>query len=203
MLLCLFPYSILLLSPPSPPPPCPAPCLPSEPYCQCSHSGFPSPYLPILRSQENQLRAQQWMQKLRDQLELQHFLRDCHEVGMPAVLGTGISLPGRKVLQGRGAVGVGTPRLSGSSLEAWLPCACSVGPPPPNAGFGEGGRDPGSPWQRWCARPPCGTVRRSHLSSGDLQEARCCLQERGARDWRGLGSATSVTDGPETSLLPP
>ncbi|XP_027474892.1 spectrin beta chain, non-erythrocytic 4 isoform X2 [Zalophus californianus] len=32
------------------------------------------------KSQENQLRAQQWMQKLHDQLELQHFLRDCHEL---------------------------------------------------------------------------------------------------------------------------
>uniref|UniRef100_A0A8C4PMQ6 Spectrin beta chain n=1 Tax=Equus asinus asinus TaxID=83772 RepID=A0A8C4PMQ6_EQUAS len=40
----------------------------------------PSPSLPIPRSQENQLRAQQWMQKLHDQLELQHFLRDCHEL---------------------------------------------------------------------------------------------------------------------------
>uniref|UniRef100_G1RUZ2 Spectrin beta chain n=1 Tax=Nomascus leucogenys TaxID=61853 RepID=G1RUZ2_NOMLE len=29
---------------------------------------------------KNQLRAQQWMQKLHDQLELQHFLRDCHEL---------------------------------------------------------------------------------------------------------------------------
>ena len=27
------------------------------------------------------------MQKLHDQLGLQHFLRDCHEVGTPAVLG--------------------------------------------------------------------------------------------------------------------
>uniref|UniRef100_A0A8C4LWF9 Spectrin beta chain n=1 Tax=Equus asinus asinus TaxID=83772 RepID=A0A8C4LWF9_EQUAS len=34
----------------------------------------------VTRSQENQLRAQQWMQKLHDQLELQHFLRDCHEL---------------------------------------------------------------------------------------------------------------------------
>uniref|UniRef100_A0A2K6AQJ2 Spectrin beta chain n=1 Tax=Macaca nemestrina TaxID=9545 RepID=A0A2K6AQJ2_MACNE len=32
------------------------------------------------KNQENQLRAQQWMQKLHDQLELQHFLRDCHEL---------------------------------------------------------------------------------------------------------------------------
>ncbi|VFV35977.1 spectrin beta brain 3 [Lynx pardinus] len=32
------------------------------------------------KSQENQLRAQQWMQKLHDQLGLQHFLRDCHEL---------------------------------------------------------------------------------------------------------------------------
>uniref|UniRef100_A0A8C6QQU4 Spectrin beta chain n=1 Tax=Nannospalax galili TaxID=1026970 RepID=A0A8C6QQU4_NANGA len=32
------------------------------------------------KSQENQLRAQQWMQKLLDQLVLQHFLRDCHEL---------------------------------------------------------------------------------------------------------------------------
>uniref|UniRef100_A0A2K6ALF3 Spectrin beta chain n=1 Tax=Mandrillus leucophaeus TaxID=9568 RepID=A0A2K6ALF3_MANLE len=32
------------------------------------------------KNQENQLRAQQWMQKLYDQLELQHFLRDCHEL---------------------------------------------------------------------------------------------------------------------------
>ncbi|ELK33681.1 Spectrin beta chain, brain 3 [Myotis davidii] len=32
------------------------------------------------KSQENQLRAHQWMQKLHDQLELQHFLRDCHEL---------------------------------------------------------------------------------------------------------------------------
>ncbi|XP_012888075.1 PREDICTED: spectrin beta chain, non-erythrocytic 4 [Dipodomys ordii] len=32
------------------------------------------------KSQENQLRAQQWMQKLYDQLGLQHFLRDCHEI---------------------------------------------------------------------------------------------------------------------------
>ncbi|XP_004390923.1 spectrin beta chain, non-erythrocytic 4 [Trichechus manatus latirostris] len=32
------------------------------------------------KSQENQLQAQQWMQKLHDQLELQHFLRDCHEL---------------------------------------------------------------------------------------------------------------------------
>ncbi|MBZ3884596.1 Spectrin beta chain, non-erythrocytic 4 [Sciurus carolinensis] len=32
------------------------------------------------KSQENQLRAQQWMQKLHDQLVLQHFLRDCHEL---------------------------------------------------------------------------------------------------------------------------
>uniref|UniRef100_A0A8C2SCL7 Spectrin beta chain n=1 Tax=Capra hircus TaxID=9925 RepID=A0A8C2SCL7_CAPHI len=31
-------------------------------------------------SQENQLRAQQWLQKLHDQLGLQHFLRDCHEL---------------------------------------------------------------------------------------------------------------------------
>uniref|UniRef100_G1M191 Spectrin beta chain n=1 Tax=Ailuropoda melanoleuca TaxID=9646 RepID=G1M191_AILME len=34
----------------------------------------------VTRSQENQLRAQQWMQKLHDQLGLQHFLRDCHEL---------------------------------------------------------------------------------------------------------------------------
>ncbi|XP_057348802.1 spectrin beta chain, non-erythrocytic 4 isoform X1 [Manis pentadactyla] len=32
------------------------------------------------KSQENQLRAQQWMQKLHDQLGLQHFLRDCNEL---------------------------------------------------------------------------------------------------------------------------
>ncbi|XP_069918305.1 spectrin beta chain, non-erythrocytic 4 isoform X2 [Oryctolagus cuniculus] len=32
------------------------------------------------KNQENQLRAQHWMQKLHDQLELQHFLRDCHEL---------------------------------------------------------------------------------------------------------------------------
>ncbi|XP_010847633.1 PREDICTED: LOW QUALITY PROTEIN: spectrin beta chain, non-erythrocytic 4 [Bison bison bison] len=32
------------------------------------------------KSQENQLRAHQWMQKLHDQLGLQHFLRDCHEL---------------------------------------------------------------------------------------------------------------------------
>uniref|UniRef100_A0A8C2SBU6 Spectrin beta chain n=1 Tax=Capra hircus TaxID=9925 RepID=A0A8C2SBU6_CAPHI len=32
------------------------------------------------KSQENQLRAQQWLQKLHDQLGLQHFLRDCHEL---------------------------------------------------------------------------------------------------------------------------
>ncbi|XP_012588917.1 PREDICTED: spectrin beta chain, non-erythrocytic 4 [Condylura cristata] len=32
------------------------------------------------KCQENQLRAHQWMQKLHDQLELQHFLRDCHEL---------------------------------------------------------------------------------------------------------------------------
>uniref|UniRef100_A0A8C2SE14 Spectrin beta chain n=1 Tax=Capra hircus TaxID=9925 RepID=A0A8C2SE14_CAPHI len=34
----------------------------------------------VTRSQENQLRAQQWLQKLHDQLGLQHFLRDCHEL---------------------------------------------------------------------------------------------------------------------------
>uniref|UniRef100_A0A8D0PZS6 Spectrin beta chain n=1 Tax=Sus scrofa TaxID=9823 RepID=A0A8D0PZS6_PIG len=34
----------------------------------------------VALSQENQLRAQQWMQKLHDQLGLQHFLRDCHEL---------------------------------------------------------------------------------------------------------------------------
>uniref|UniRef100_A0A452SX26 Spectrin beta chain n=1 Tax=Ursus americanus TaxID=9643 RepID=A0A452SX26_URSAM len=34
----------------------------------------------VTRSQENQLLAQQWMQKLHDQLGLQHFLRDCHEL---------------------------------------------------------------------------------------------------------------------------
>lgn len=58
--------------------------------CQHSHS-MPEPLSSLsllLRSQENQLRAQQWMQKLLDQLVLQHFLRDCHEVGPPAVLGT-------------------------------------------------------------------------------------------------------------------
>ncbi|XP_011370616.1 spectrin beta chain, non-erythrocytic 4 [Pteropus vampyrus] len=33
------------------------------------------------KSQENQLRAQQWMQKLHDQLGLQHFFRECHEEG--------------------------------------------------------------------------------------------------------------------------
>ncbi|XP_039711095.1 spectrin beta chain, non-erythrocytic 4 [Pteropus medius] len=32
------------------------------------------------KSQENQLRAQQWMQKLHDQLGLQHFFRECHEL---------------------------------------------------------------------------------------------------------------------------
>uniref|UniRef100_A0A5F8GUV2 Spectrin beta chain n=1 Tax=Monodelphis domestica TaxID=13616 RepID=A0A5F8GUV2_MONDO len=32
------------------------------------------------KSQETQLRAQQWMQCLYDQLELQHFLRDCQEL---------------------------------------------------------------------------------------------------------------------------
>uniref|UniRef100_A0A673VF87 Spectrin beta chain n=1 Tax=Suricata suricatta TaxID=37032 RepID=A0A673VF87_SURSU len=43
-------------------------------------NAYGDPYLSIPRSQENQLRAQQWMQKLHDQLELQHFLRDCHEL---------------------------------------------------------------------------------------------------------------------------
>lgn len=92
--------------------------------------------------------------------------------------------------------------------------ACSVGSSPANAGFGEGGRDPGSPWQR-CARPrlpvprDCAPIS-PFLSSGDLQEARCCLREGGARDWRGWGSvsgptarsATSVTDGSDASLCP-
>ncbi|KAL6090093.1 hypothetical protein STEG23_012841 [Scotinomys teguina] len=32
------------------------------------------------KSQENRLRAQHWLQKLLDQLVLQHFLRDCHEL---------------------------------------------------------------------------------------------------------------------------
>ncbi|XP_068935619.1 spectrin beta chain, non-erythrocytic 4 isoform X2 [Petaurus breviceps papuanus] len=34
----------------------------------------------LQKSQETQLRAQQWMQCLCDQLELQHFLRDCQEL---------------------------------------------------------------------------------------------------------------------------
>uniref|UniRef100_A0A5F8HJE1 Spectrin beta chain n=1 Tax=Monodelphis domestica TaxID=13616 RepID=A0A5F8HJE1_MONDO len=34
----------------------------------------------VAQSQETQLRAQQWMQCLYDQLELQHFLRDCQEL---------------------------------------------------------------------------------------------------------------------------
>ncbi|VTJ56299.1 Hypothetical predicted protein [Marmota monax] len=55
--------------------------LPLWSRCQCLPlpGPLPSPSLPIPRSQENQLRAQQWMQKLHDQLGLQHFLRDCHE----------------------------------------------------------------------------------------------------------------------------
>lgn len=79
--------------------------MPSQPSGQCPPrppfpQACPSSYLPIPRSQENQLLAQQWMQKLHDQLGLQHFLRDCHEVGTPAVLGTVTSFLEREVLQG-------------------------------------------------------------------------------------------------------
>lgn len=106
VLLCLCASLCLSLTPPSPPlvfsllsllwsPILPVfPRLPLSPAllnsCQHSHP-VPEPLSSLsllLRSQENQLRAQQWMQKLLDQLVLQHFLRDCHEVGRPAVLGT-------------------------------------------------------------------------------------------------------------------
>lgn len=67
---------------------------PSQPYCQRPQTqASPNSYLPTPRSQENQLRAHQWMQKLHDQLGLQHLLRDCHEVGTPAVLGHRDFLP--------------------------------------------------------------------------------------------------------------
>lgn len=82
---------------------------PHSPTACASTQASPSPYLPVPRSQENQLQAQQWMQKLRDQLELQHFLRECHEVGTPTLLGTVISFLGREVLQGRGWCGRGRP----------------------------------------------------------------------------------------------
>lgn len=52
------------------------------------------------------------MQKLLDQLVLQHFLRDCHEVGPPAELGQhkeACSLVGGSA---------GTPRLRGSRNRA-------------------------------------------------------------------------------------
>lgn len=90
---------------------------PHSPTACASTQASPSPFLPVPRSQENQLQAQQWMQKLRDQLELQHFLRECHEVGTPAILDTVISFLGRELLQARGVVWAGTPCLSGSRSD--------------------------------------------------------------------------------------
>lgn len=45
---------------------------------------LPLTYLPIahsFRGNQNRELAQQWLEKLNDQWELQRFLQDCHEVG--------------------------------------------------------------------------------------------------------------------------
>lgn len=67
------------------------------------------------------------MQKLLDQLVLQHFLRDCHEVGPPALLISD---------SGEGVCGVclcasGTSRLSGSrNIAPWMPPGDARSPVP-------------------------------------------------------------------------
>lgn len=45
---------------------------------------LPYTYYPVahfFRGNQNRELAQQWLEKLNDQWELQRFLQDCHEVG--------------------------------------------------------------------------------------------------------------------------
>lgn len=186
--------------------------LPDSPVARVPETQvFPIPISPLPRSQENQLRAHQWMEKLHDQLGLQHFLRDCHEVGPPGFAG------GEQGGECRGAVG-GRGRPVEVGREVMLtPCrqgehapsdqrACSGVPSPSlptHAGTGEEGGAPGAPGNGASTLGSRGSARRAHLAPPRDEQRAAGEQGRrwsrgGGGKWPGRGCASA----PERKLDP-